>query len=229
MTSAEEGEAFRRTYRVAEERMAVIPNGVDVEHFSQDVPPIDEFNDGKLNILYVSRLEKRKGVNYLLKAYKRIKKEIPDSRLIIVGASTRWSKKYEWKARRNGFPGVTFTGRVPHAELPRYYKTADIVCCPATGKESFGIILLEAMAAGKPIVASNIKGYADVMTHDSEGLLVPPRDEKRLAQALVSLANDGALRQEMGARGRAKVEQYRWESIAVRVLNYYSEVLSKHE
>jgi phosphatidylinositol alpha-mannosyltransferase len=207
----------------------IIPNGVDVEHFSQDLPPIDDFSDGKVNILFVSRLEKRKGVNYLLKAYKRTKREIPNSRLIIVGPGTRWSNKYEKQAGQNGLPDVIFTGRVSHSELPRYYSTADVVCCPATGKESFGIVLLEAMAAGKPIVASNIKGYADVLAHGSEGLLVPPQDEKRLAQALVSLMNDKALRQEMGARGKIKALEYRWESIAIRVLEYYSEVLNKRK
>ncbi len=207
----------------------IIPNGVDVEHFSQDVPPIDDFRDGKVNILFVSRLEKRKGVNYLIKAYKRAKREIPNLRLIIVGPHTRWSKKYEKQIRRSGLPDVIFTGRVSYDELPRYYKTADIVCCPATGRESFGIILLEAMAAGKPIIASNIKGYADVLTHGSEGLLVPPRDEKRLAQALVSLINNEAFRQEMGARGRAKASGYGWESIARRVLECYSEVLNKRK
>ena len=207
----------------------IIPNGVDVEHFSQEVPPIDDFNDGKVNILFVSRLEKRKGVNYLLKAYKRAKREIPDSRLIIVGSSTRWSKKYEKKAKQGNLPDVIFTGQVPYSELPRYYKTAGVVCCPATGRESFGIILLEAMAAGKPIVASSIKGYAGVITHGSEGLLVPPRDEKKLAQALVSLMTNGALRQEMGARGKAKAQDYGWESIAIRVLECYSEVLNKRK
>lgn len=207
----------------------IIPNGVDVEHFSQDVPPIDDFRDGKINILFVSRLEKRKGVNYLIRAYKRAKRENPNLRLIIVGSHTRWSKKYEMQIRWSGLPDVIFTGRVSYDELPRYYKTADIVCCPATGRESFGIILLEAMAAGKPIIASNIKGYADVLTHDSEGLLVPPRDEKRLAQALVSLINNQALRQEMGARGRAKASGYAWESVARRVLESYSEVLNKRK
>jgi phosphatidylinositol alpha-mannosyltransferase len=207
----------------------IIPNGVDVEYFSQDVSLIDEFSDGKVNILFVSRLEKRKGVNYLLEAYKRTKREIPDSRLIIVGPGTRWSKKYEKKVVQNGLPDVIFTGWVSHSELPRYYKTADIVCCPATGKESFGIILLEAMAAGKPVIASDIKGYADVITHGSEGLLVPPRDEKRLAQALVSLMTNGALRQEMGARGMVKALEYGWESIAIRVLECYSKVLNKRK
>ena len=83
------------------------------------------------------------------------------------------------------------------------------------------------MAVGKPIVASNIEGYASVVTDGIEGLLVPPRDEKALAQALISLMSDQSLRQQMGARGRAKALRYSWEDIAQRVLSYYSRVLSE--
>ncbi|GAH76090.1 unnamed protein product, partial [marine sediment metagenome] len=115
----------------------------------------------------------------------------------------------------------------PYAELPRYYKTADIFCSPATGRESFGIALIEAMAVGKPIVASNIDGYASVMTHGAEGLLVPPKDKKALAQALISLMTNESLRQQMGARGRLTAEGYDWKHIAQRVLDYYVKVLSE--
>ena len=156
----------------------VIPNGIDAEHFNTNVQPIDEFNDGKINILFVGRLEKRKGLNYLLKAFTQIRREFPNSRLIIAGPGTRWSNKHEKQLKQSGLPDVAFVGYVPYGELPRYYKTADIVCSPATGRESFGIILLEAMAIGKPIVASNIKGYASVVTNGVEGLLVPPEDDR---------------------------------------------------
>ncbi len=205
----------------------IIPNGVDVDHFSPDVSPIDEFCDGKLNILFVSRLEKRKGLNYLLEAFKQVKQEIPDSRLIIVGPGTRLRRKYERQVARSRLKDVIFVGFVSYDELPRYYKTADVFCAPATGRESFGIVLLEAMAIGKPIVASNIEGYAGVVTHGVEGLLVPPADKERLAQALISLLSDQSLRQEMGARGRAKALEYSWEQIAQKVLNYYVRVLSE--
>ena len=204
----------------------VIPNGVDLEHFSPDVPPIDESCDGKINILFVGRLEKRKGVNYLLNAYRQVKQEIGNCRLILVGPSTRWSRRYERQVKQSGLADIVFRGYVSYAELPRYYQTADIVCSPATGKESFGLVLLEAMAMGKPIVASNIGGYASVATHGVEGLLVPPRDERMLARALISLATDAQLRQEMGARGRVKAAEYGWEHIAQRVMGYYMTVLS---
>jgi len=205
----------------------IIPNGVDVNHFSPNVSPIDDFGDGKLNILFVGRLEKRKGADYLLDAYKRVKGEIPNSRLIIVGPGTRLRKKYERQVTQNGLDDVVFAGYVSYDELPRYYKTADIVCSPATGRESFGIVLLEAMAVGKPVVASNIEGYASVVTHGVDGLLVPPKDGEMLAQALISLVTDESLRQQMGAKGRLKALDYSWEHVAQKILDYYVRVLSE--
>ena len=205
----------------------VIPNGVDLEHFSPDVSPIDRFCDGKINILFVGRLEKRKGLGYLLKAYQRVKEEIANSRLIIVGPGIRLRRKYEKQVRRSELEDVIFTGHVDYDELPRYYKTADIFCAPATGRESFGIILLEAMAVGKPIVASNVGGYASIVAHGVDGLLVPPKDDKELARALVSLMIDEPLRQRMGAMGKRKAQDYSWERIAKEILNYYRRILSE--
>jgi len=205
----------------------IIPNGVDVELFSPDVSPVDEFYDGKLNILFVGRLEKQKGVDYLVRAYRRIKQEVPDSRLIIVGPGTRLRGKYEKEVLRSGLKDVIFVGGKPQSELPPYYKVADVFCAPATGLESFGIVLLEAMAVGKPVVATNIEGYNSVLTHGVEGLLVPPKNEEMLANALISLLTNESLRQEMGARARCKALEYSWEHIAQRVLNYYNRILSE--
>ena len=205
----------------------IIPNGIDIEHFSPDVAPIEEFCDGKLNILFVGRLEPRKGADYLIKAYQRVKQAIPDSRLIVVGSGTRLRQKYEKWIKRNGLKDVVFAGYVSYDELPRYYKTADIFCSPATGRESFGIVLLEAMAVGKPIVATNIDGYASVLTHGEEGLLVPPKDREGLAQALISLMRDETLRQQMAAKGKLTAEKYSWEQVARSVFDYYLKVLGE--
>ena len=205
----------------------IIPNGVDLEHFSPDVPALDRFCDGKINILFVGRLEKRKGLGYLLKAYQRIKAEIADSRLIVVGPGVRLRRKYEKQVRRSGLEDVIFTGHVDYDELPRYYQTADIFCAPATGSESFGIVLLEAMALGKPIIASDIGGYASVISHGVDGLLVPPKDDNALAQALLSLMADERMRQQMGAMGQRKAQDYSWKHIAARLLDYYRKILSE--
>ncbi len=205
----------------------IIPNGVDLEHFSPDVAPIEEFKDGKLNILFVGRMERRKGLNYLLDAFGRVKQEVPNSRLIAVGPGARLRRKYEKKVAKKGLKDVVFVGFASYEDLPRYYKTADIFCAPATGAESFGIVLLEAMALGKPIVASKIEGYAGVISDGVDGQLVPPKDKKSLAQTLISLLNDEPLRQEIGAQGRTKALKHGWDSIARTILDYYHRVLSE--
>ena len=205
----------------------IIPNGIDLEHFTADVSPFEEFCDGKQNILFVGRLEFRKGLNYLLKAYLQIKREVPNSRLIIVGPGTRLRKRYEKWVRRNRLEDVVFVGYATYKDLPRYYKTADIFCAPATSRESFGIVLLEAMAVGKPVVATNIDGYARVVTDGEDGLLVPPKNNKELARALLSLMSDEALRQQMGAKGKLKAREYSWEHVAQRVLDYYVGVIGE--
>ncbi len=201
----------------------IIPHGVDVDRFSVEVSPVEEFCDGKLNILFVSRLEARKGIEYLLKAFRTVKGDVPQSRLIIVGPGDKY--QYEKWVEEEKLEDVVFAGYSSYADLPRYYRTADIFCIPAVGRESFGLVLLEAMAASKPIVASDIDGYANVITHGVDGLLVPPRDVKMLAHGLVSLLNDEALRRRMGSSGRRKVEGLRWEGIAQRTLDYYQELL----
>ena len=205
----------------------IIPNGIELEQFSPQVAPMPEFMDGKLNILFVSRLEKRKGLDYLLGAYPLIKKQLPQARLIVVGPGTRLRRGYEAIVERGKLQDVHFVGYVSQDDLPRYYRSAHVFCAPATGHESFGIVLLEAMAMTKPIVASNIPGYAGVMSHGVEGLLVPPKDKLALAQAIITLLRDEPLRLEMGARGRAKAEDYSWTHVVKKVMGLYSDVLNR--
>ena len=202
----------------------IIPNGINVAHFSTNASPIDKFSDGKLNILFVGRMEKRKGLRYLLGAYKRVKQELPNSRLIVVGPGKH--QQYEKLVKKANMQDVVFTGYVPNEALHTYYQTADVFCAPATGEESFGIVLLEAMAASKPIVASAIDGYSSVMRHGVQGLMVPPRDEQALASALIQLLGDEPLRREMGARGRLKAEECSWPNVAKSVFEYYLRLLN---
>lgn len=205
----------------------IIPNGIDVERFSPDVAPIEEFCDGKQNILFLGRLERRKGAIYLIKAYHEVKKQIPNSRLIIAGPGTRLRKPYEKWIRNQGLEDVVFTGYVSEEDKPRYFKTADVYCSPATSRESFGIVLLEAMAVGKPVVASNIDGYSSVITHGQDGLLVPPRDTGSLTQTLISILSDKKLQQKLSKKARLTAENYSWERIAQRVNDYYNKVLDE--
>jgi phosphatidylinositol alpha-mannosyltransferase len=205
----------------------IIPNGIDTHHFNNNVAPFDNFTDDKINILFVGRLEKRKGFDYLWKAYRLVKQEIPDCRLIAVGPGIRLRHKYEKRIRRAGLTDVVFTGYASYTDLPRYYKTADIVCFPNTGWESFGVVLLEAMSIGKPIIASAIDGFTSVLTDGVEGITVPPRDISKLAEALFKLIRDKQLRQQMGDRGKPKAQQYDWSVLAGRLLDFYTATLDR--
>jgi len=203
----------------------IIPNGIDLQHFTDKAPPVEKYRDGKLNILFVGRLEKRKGFKYLLGAYERVKREFPQCRLIVVSPHSRLSKKYENIAARRNLKDVVFAGYVSFDDLPGYYNTADIFCSPATGWESFGMVLMEAMATGKPVVASDIPGYAGLISHGVEGLLVKPQDEKALASALMSLLRDKAMRERMGEKGKLKAKDYSWDVVARKVMEYYEKLL----
>ncbi len=204
----------------------LIPNGVDLSHFSPDAAPIPELRDGKRNILFVGRMEKRKGLKYLLGAYSRIKWDNPDTRLIVV-SSQKLNPECERVIAERGIRDVYMMRNVPYQDIPRYYSSADVFCSPATGKESQGIVLLEAMAAQRPIVATSIPGYAAVISHGVQGLLVEPKNEEALADSLLLLLKDTQLRQEMGERGRQKAQDYSWERVAGRIEDYYLRLLSE--
>ncbi len=204
----------------------IIPNGINVRNFT-DATPFPDLIDGRTNILFVGRLEKRKGLRYLLGAYSRLKWDWPDIRLLVVGRGKPDEESYRIIAERN-LQDVVFLGNVSEEDKARYYKSADIYCSPATGRESFGVVLLEAMAAGAPVVASNIEGYSSVITHDREGLLVPPKDEARLAEALDALLAMPEHRRRLAAQARTTVEQFDWEVVASRVMDYYQSLLSQH-
>jgi len=205
----------------------VIPNGIDAHYFGgAGIEPVERFNDGRPNILFVGRMDKRKGFRYLLEAFVQVAQAIPDARLIVVGAYSKEDKEpFVWYAYEHHLSGVKFVGRVSPEELPRYYKTCDLFCAPSTGFESFGIVLLEAMAAGRPIVAANIAGYRSVLQDGREGLLVEPENERALAEAIIRVLRDPALRAAMGEQGRRKAEQYDWPIVACRVLGIYEQAL----
>ncbi|GIW11268.1 MAG: phosphatidyl-myo-inositol mannosyltransferase [Dehalococcoidia bacterium] len=204
----------------------IIPNGIDYEQFATPAPPIPEFADGRPTVLFLGRLEeRRKGLGYLLRAFRLVKQELPEARLVVAGPGDRARAGYEAWIRRSGLTDVHFVGALSESEKPRYLQTATVFCAPNIGDESFGIVLLEAMASGRPIVASNIRGFAGVITHGVEGLLVPPKDEHALAAALCQLLRDPALREECAANGRLKARDYSWDRVAQRVLAYYERVL----
>lgn len=207
----------------------IIPNGIEYDRFGDgNVQPLEQYDDGRLNILFVGRLEERKGFDYLIRAFPRVKGAVPGVRLLVVGAYDKDDKAdYVRFARKNGLHEIRFVGHVTADDIPRYYRTADVFCAPSTGFESFGVVLLEAMAAGTPIVASDIMGYRDVMTDGQEGLLVTPADQDALADALIGLLQSEDDRRRMGAAGRTTASAYAWGSVSRRLVDFYEELVER--
>jgi phosphatidylinositol alpha-mannosyltransferase len=203
----------------------VIPNGVDIDRFQRSVP-IARWQDGTSNILFVGRFEPRKGLLELLKAYRLLHKSGCDCRLLVVGSGPLAREARRYVATRR-LRGVEFLGRVSDEEKAQLFRTADVYASPATGGESFGIVLLEAMASGTAIVASDIHGYKGVVRRGREALLVPPRDPKALAIAIGRLLGDDEERRAMGDAGRLRAEEFSWPRVTAKVDDFYGVVVRR--
>jgi phosphatidyl-myo-inositol alpha-mannosyltransferase len=203
----------------------VIPNGVDLQRFST-ARPFARWRDGTLNIFFVGRFESRKGLLYLLKAYRVLRKRGYDCRLLVAGSGPQEREVRRYIATRR-LRGVELLGRVSDDDKARYFATADVYVSPATGQESFGIVLLEAMAAGAPIVCSDIHGYKGVVRRGEQALLVPPRKVGALTDALARVLDDADLRRRMSESGRERAVQFSWENITAKVEDYYGFVLRR--
>src|SRR5262249_19813826 len=173
--------------------MRVIPNGIDLDVYRPGLAPIRHLRDENVNILFVGRLEKRKGLGDLLRAYRGMSRGLPNPRLIIVGDGPLHGRVESYVARHR-LHNVILAGYVPESVKPRYYNSADIFCAPATGAESFGIVLLEALASGLPVVATEVPGYMSVLEPGRDSITVPPKNWRELAASLVILARDPELR-----------------------------------
>lgn len=200
----------------------VIPNGIDFQRFAS-AEPFPHLKDGRPNILFVGRKDERKGLRYLLETFLTIRALVTNPRLIIVGPGEPDRECFALLEAAYAVDpdSVLVTGPVSASDVPRYYASADVFCSPATGGESFGIVLLEAMAAGAPVVASDIDGYRNVVSHDDNGLLIPARDAKAIGNAVLSVLNDQFLSQRLAEAGRRTSERYSWDRVASQVEDYY--------
>lgn len=218
----------------------IIPNGVDASRFGAELPPVQWLRDGRPTLLFVGRFEEpRKGLRWLLQALPYVEPYFPDVRLVVAGSGdpeefAEWLPLRDYSRtdrvvyRSSGSASeVVFTGFLPAEDLPRYYQSCDIYCAPSTGGESFGVVLLEAMAAGRPVLASRIQGYAGVLTHGREGFLTEPKNPASIATGIIRLLSDRELRSRMAEAGRRTARLYDWPIVAGRVLAYYEKVIAR--
>ncbi len=194
----------------------IIPNGVDAEAFAGG-KRIPRYDDGRFNVLFVGRLEPRNGLDRLIQAFALLRAEV-DARLIVMGNGPLLPR-YQAMVPRELAGDVVFAGRVLE-ERPDWYATADVYCAPAR-IASFGVTLLEAMAAGRPVLASDIEGYREVLEHGREGELVAPDDPAAWARALARMAREPARAALYGERGRLTAQRHAWPSVTREVLGLY--------
>ncbi len=200
----------------------IIPNAIDLKRFKKK----SKRSDREIRLLFVGRIEKRKGLIYLLKAFKELAEEFPNLRLWIVGSGPLVLKDKLFVKEKGLSKKVKFLGVVSDQEIVKIYSQVDIFCSPAWANESFGIILLEAMATGLPVVAFANEGYKELMkAYPWKQALVKPKSVKELIISLRQLINDEKLRKELGKWGRKEVKQYDWKIVGGKVLAFYSQVL----
>ena len=197
----------------------IVPNGVDLSA----APPGPKSASDALRIVFVGREEERKGLPVLLSAFAGLRQHIP-VRLQVIGAEPEAVDPLLAQVE-GGLEGIETLGRVDDAELWRRLHEADVLCAPSLGGESFGMVLTESFAAGTPVVASEIAGYRQVVTHGRDGLLVPPGDPLELAEALRSLWHDPARRHEMSVAARRRAADFTWPRVARQVTSVYERAI----
>lgn len=195
--------------RLGKGDVKILPNGVEVERFAQALPARD-VPEGRI-LLFVGRLEPRKGLPYAMRAFALLAERYPDLHLVVVGDGPERHALDELPPALR--ERVHMKGKVSYEALPTYHQAADIFISPATGAESFGIVLVEAMAAGLPVVASNIPGYREVARDGRESRLVTPSDPVALAQGIAHLLDHPEECARLGANGAARAEAFAWERI----------------
>lgn len=205
----------------------IIPNGIDLSRFKPK-RKVGKYRNKKIKILFVGRLEPRKGILDLLRAFRILAEKNLKVHLTVVGRGPSGYRAELFVKQHQLEDWVDFVGRVSDKQLPSYYAEADICCFPAVGGESFGIVLLEAMAMGKSLVVYANSGYGWVLrNYPWQKALVPVKDVKKLASSLEILAGDEKLRKELRKWGLREVKKYRWQKVAKQVLAYYRKTLKK--
>lgn len=203
----------------------IIPAGIDTRRFSPQGTKIASFADDKTNLLFVGRLDERKGIDYLLEAFVKIKTAHPETRLVIVGDGPKEDPLKRF-VKEQQLEDVVFVGYADQETLPEYYRSAQIACFPATGNESFGIVLIEALASGLPVIASEIEGYREVLTGELKDLLIEPQDPAALAEKINSLLDQPEKIALFRQRSLEQAQKYGWEVVGGQIEEAYRRTLT---
>jgi phosphatidylinositol alpha-mannosyltransferase len=203
----------------------VIPNGIDVQQYA----PARSGKKVRGRILFLGRPEPRKGLAVLIEAFGKLREQLPCASLNLIGPTLEELQALLPRPNGNGadkLRGIQALGRLSHEGKIEQMRSAEVLCAPSLGGESFGIILTEAMAAGLPVVASDIPGYRAVMAEGAAGVLVPPGDATALQNALFNTLGNAELRRELTLGGIERAERYSWDRVANQVEEAYQDALA---
>jgi phosphatidylinositol alpha-mannosyltransferase len=199
----------------------IVPNGVDVDLFSKG-SPLMELPAGR-TMLWTHRLDPQKGFGVAVGAFAKLAQEFADLWFVVIGDGK--DRAMVERLPSGARSRVLMIGTVAHDRLPAYHAGADVFVAPALGQESFGLVLVEAMAAGVPVVASDIAGYREVVRHDVDGLLVPPGESAAFAEAVARILREPDLAKRLSEAGRARAGDFRWDGVADRIEQAYREAV----
>lgn len=202
----------------------VINNGIDINLFGNTNEKIEKFNDGKINVFFVGRAETRNGIDVLINAFIRAIKDFKNMRLIIAGDGP-FLQYYKDMVPAENKDDIHFVGRI-YKERPAYYNTADIHVFPAE-IATFSITVLEGMAAGKPVITTDMKSFKEILEDGKEGFLVKYGDSDAMAKKILDLASNKELRESVGLAARKRSMNYSWEKVTERVISFYKECHKK--
>lgn len=199
----------------------IVPNGVDAAGLGRALPDDSLVEPERPLVAFVGRLERRKGVVELVRAFNLLRDTHPHARLVVAGDGPERALAEE-EVRGDARADVRFVGAVSEVEKTRLLASADVYVAPNLGGESFGIVLLEAMAVGLPVVASDLPGFRAVCRDDVEGVLVAPGQPTQLAEAVAGLLDDPHRRKRLAAAGRERAAAHDWPRIAADVAEVYA-------
>lgn len=211
--------------KIYDGEITVVPNGINLERF-RGISINRKIGKAK-TILFVGRLHPVKGVQYLIEAMAIVHREMPDVKLIIVGNGPERSKLEKLVELLDLHECIQFTGEVPQEKIPQIMYEGDIFMLPSLS-EGFAIVNIEAMAAGLPIVATNVGGIPEIVEDGVNGYLVNPKKPDEIADRVLKLFQNEKIRERMSTENREKAGMYSWECITNHVENLYLCVINKN-
>jgi len=221
-------------YKLPKEKVIPIPNGVDISFYKPDPKAGNKIKEkyeieNKRIVLFVGRLVKKKGLQYLINSAPIILRKIPDIVFLIVGGTDKFAQ-YESELKKlikhlNLEEKFIIVKNVPEKDMPSYYNAADVCVVPSINYEPLPTVVFEAMACGKPVVASNLGGIPEQLGYDYT--LVPPKNSKELAKKIIEILQNDDLYITLSKRNRKRAREFDWVEIAKKHIKIYKELINQ--